>query len=95
MKKLNEHFPVTKLQHLKRVNSSKTGRLSVILWEYEEAGRGPVSRHEEEVAERLSLVRGLDLTDVIEDDLVVASVASFQPLTTEQFNRLRQEEDYW
>lgn len=67
----------------------------MILWEHEEAGRGPVSRHEEAVAERLSLVRGLDLSDVIEDDLLLASVAAFQPLTTDQFNRLRLGEDYW
>ena len=95
VKKLNEYFPIAKLQHLKRVNSGKTGRLSVILWEYEGEERGSVSRLEESVAERLAQVRGLDLKEVIEEDLVVARVASFQPFTTDQFSRLRLLEDYW
>ena len=71
--------------------------ISVILWECEEAepGSSSVSRYEENIVARLGQIRDLDLSEAIEADLPVARVAAFQPLTTEQFNQLRAEQDYW
>ena len=73
--------------------------ISVILWEYEEPEPGPlgssVSRYDENIAARLGQILDLDLTEAIEADLPVVRVAAFQPLTTDQFNRLRLLEDYW
>ena len=101
VKLLNQHFPAEKLQHLKRVNSSRTAEgatvISVLLWEVEEGVTGPVSRHSEPAAARLQLLRGggLDLEDAIEAELRVARVAAFQPLTTAQFAQLRAGPGYW
>ena len=100
VKKLNDSFPISKLQHLKRAKSRNIGGrnvISVILWECEEpqASTTSVSRHEENIAARLGQIKDLDLTEAIESDLPVAKVAAFQPHTTEQFNHLRSEEDYW
>ena len=100
VKKLNDHFPISKLQHLKRAKSSNIrGRhvISVILWECEEPqpSSSPVSRHEEHIAARLAQIQDLDLTEAIEAALPVARVAAVQPQTTEQFQQLRREEDYW
>ena len=71
--------------------------ISLILWECEEPQprSSSVSRDDEKVAARLGQIRGLDLTEAIEWDLPVARVAAAQPLTTDQFNQLRAEEDYW
>ena len=101
VKLLNQHFPAEKLQHLKRVNSSRTAEgatvISVLLWEAEEGVTGPVSRHSEPAAARLQLLRGggLQLEDAIEAELRVARVAAFQPLTTAQFAQLRAGPGYW
>ena len=101
VKLLNQHFPADKLQHLKRVNSSRTAEgatvISVLLWEAEEGVTGPVSRHSEPAAARLQLLRGggLQLEDAIEAELRVARVAAFQPLTTAQFAQLRAGPGYW
>ena len=101
VKLLNQHFPADKLQHLKRVNSSRTAEgatvISVLLWEVEEGVTGPVSRHSKPAAARLQLLRGggLQLEDAIEAELIVARVAAFQPLTTAQFAQLRAAPGYW
>ena len=100
VKKLNDHFPISKLQHLKRAKSRNIrGRtvISVILWECEEplASTSTVSRYKENIAARLGQIKDLDLNEAIESDLPVARVAAFQPHTTEQFNQLRSDEDYW
>ena len=100
VKKLNEHFPISKLQHLKRARSRNIGGrnvISVILWECEDPqpGSSSVSRHEENIVARLDQIRDLDLSEAIEEDLAVVRVAAFQPLTTDQFNQLRASLDYW
>ena len=71
--------------------------ISVILWECEEPqpSGSSVSRHEEHIAARLAQIQDLDLTEAIEAALPVARVAAVQPQTTEQFQQLRREEDYW
>ena len=71
--------------------------ISVILWECEEPGPwgSSVSRYEENIVARLGQITDLDLTEAIEADLPVARVAAFQPHTTDQFNQLRAEVDYW
>ena len=89
-----------KLQHLKRVNSFKIGgttAIAVILWEFEDSqlASNSVSRQEETIARKLAVIEGLDLDEVIEDELTVAGVAAFQPHTVRQFNQLRLEENYW
>ena len=98
VKKLNDHFPISKLQHLKRAKSRNIGGrnvISVILWECEEPASSSVSRYEEEIASRLAQIKDLDLSEAIEADLSVSRVAAFQPQTTAQFHQLRAGEDYW
>ena len=100
VKKLNDHFPISKLQHLKRARSRNIGGrnvISVILWECEEpqSSSSSVSRYEEDIEARLAQISDLDLTEALEADLPVARVAAVQPQTREQFQQLRSEEDYW
>ena len=96
VKKLNEHFPIGELSHLKRANSRTVGSvsvISVILWRTEECGE-TVSRHSLEIAEKLRAI-DIDWSEAIEDELTICKVAAFQPITTAQFQHLRSQQDYW
>ena len=96
VKNLNDHFPISQLSHLKRVNNrlvDKNNVLSVILWSCDSDADSSVE--DPEVMKRLSVIQDLDLSEAFEDDLQVCQVASFQPLTTAQYNKLRSSENYW
>ena len=96
VKKLNDHFPISELSHLKRVNNrlvDQNNVLSVILWSCDSDAGSSVE--DPEVMKRLSVIQDLDLSEAFADDLQVCQVASFQPLTTSQYNQLRSAENYW
>ena len=97
VKKFNEHFPIDKLQHLKRVNSKKVEgalSISVILWEVIDICDN-VSRHKHDISDKLDVVRGINFNEAIEEELEVAYVASYQPFLTAQYDQLRSSDSYW
>ena len=83
MKVLAEAAPLGRLQHLKRVRSSRE-EVHLLLWPEEEVGGNPMARLAALGAETAGL-----------GEVVVVGVAARQPATRRQFDGLRARAGYW